>query len=364
MEVNVTPFWQGLGKPVDGETATVDELLEKAGAEFKVEKHALYFNGNVRVPGMYCIARDVDHKVYSVVGENYVPIAHRESFDFFQRLAKKGESKITAVGSLKAGQFIWALCETKFGFTLDGHDEVASYLLFTIPHQLGTTMSVQLLAQRQVSGATFPIPIDDDGGKTHRLVNLKSEEAVELEAERIFAATDIRTTEFRQIAQAATQSRPSDDDTTRAFLYRMLKLTPIDKQTPWKEHKLIRLMSDAMMQSPGSSLPSAMQNKEPTWWGVLSALAYTIDYQSGNAPDTRVQNSWFGWTGDAKRRAVITLAAELSIPHTDAERMEQQVMGEEDEADGIAEVMADEEGQLGEGHDEQNPRSTRRRRNR
>lgn len=330
--MRVTPYWQGLGEYIDIGNPSIDYLLERADAKWTVDKYPLKFSYpvtekdpislearntqvDVRVPGMYSLARSTDKRVYSIVGENYTPHVHADWFQFFLKLAQKGSATPVAVGSIKGGQFIWMIAETPYSFELPGNDKLMARLLFFVPHQLGTSVGAQLLAWREKSGVAFPLALGEKSSdKTHSFIQaFRSEEAIQKEADRLFPIVDLRMQEFSRISAAAAENRPADDEEIRLFFYRMLRLKPVDKEKPWKEHKLVRLASDATTGAPGYNTPSAKKPEGATWWGVLSALAYTIDYQSGNAPDTRVQNAWFGWTGDAKRRAIATLAERFGI---------------------------------------------------
>ncbi len=316
-------IWGEVGHATTLQQPTADHLMEMAGVKGEVEKRALYFKDeeDVRVPGMYAIVRPEDHKVYTVVGENYIPIKHRESIEYFLKIIHKIGGRTVASGTLREGQFVWVMASTPYTVQV-GDDKLTGCLLFTIPHLLGTAMNVQLLAVRDKSGAAFPLPLLSDARGSHRLVILASEEALEKESKRISKAVQSRLARFKKMVQQAAKTCPSNMDTVRMYFYKTLRLPMAEDDQPWKEHKLVRLAIDNLSSAPGHTTTTSKQSSRPTWWNVLCSLAYLLDFQAASSADNRVFNSWYGPASDVKRRAISALTNQLMPGTNQAEEDE------------------------------------------
>ena len=65
---------------------------------------------------------------------------------------------------------------------------------------------------------------------------------------------------------------------------------------------------DAILDSPGSDLPSA----RGTWWGALNGVTYAVDHQLGKSEDTRLTSAWFGQRASLKQHA-LNLAYDYAV---------------------------------------------------
>lgn len=288
----LTP-WSGVGVDVE-QGETLENILSKAKLNYTVEKIPLKLEGQI-VPGLYGVVRAEDKKFFSVAGENY-PITQPDvAFRFFEKfIGNRGE--IAAAGKFRDGMFSWLLARCEAGFSLTGDDKVQGYLLFTLPYVVGIGMSVQLMAIREATHVSLPLPLSMKR-KGLRLIRHAKQEAVQSDSETIFKKANDGLQEFKVMATAAADMKIADDELDE-FFHQSFDLTPADEA--WKEHKLIRMSHHAMTAAPGQQTKSC----QGTWWGALMAVAYVIDFQSGNSPDTRLYNAWHGWTYTVKARAL------------------------------------------------------------
>src|SRR5215470_19096258 len=100
--------WHGEGEPVNN-NMSVNAMLKKAGLDWTVSKHPLYFPMPVAegektrmriVPDEYALVRDSDLSVLDTVGPAFKPVQNAEVFDFFKRFVKAGDMEMETAGSL------------------------------------------------------------------------------------------------------------------------------------------------------------------------------------------------------------------------------------------------------------------------
>ncbi len=262
--------WQGLGADIDAQLSP-HEMLVKAKLDFK---------------------------------RPYKSPANHETFRFFKSFAEGGEAHIQTVGQLDNGRVIWALAGLNAQFTLNGADPVAGYLLFSSRDEKRDTVSMQVTAVRAVCGNTFqvasegrslfkntfrrkfiPTPPFLSPAATHlddKMIH-KAKENIGLAREAIaaFAADAERLADLKV-----------DDATARRY---MSEVFQAEKSAEKKTDRAI----EAMHKAPGQDLVSSSM----TAWGLLNAVAYTVDHKLANNQDSRLRLAWFGSHADIKKRA-------------------------------------------------------------
>jgi hypothetical protein len=82
-------------------------------------------------------------------------------------------------------------------------------------------------------------------------------------------------------------------------LHRNLRYTDLNKAG--------KVILDAIIDSPGSDLPSA----KGTYWGAVNGVTYAVDHKMGTSEDSRLTNAWFGQRASLKQKA-LDLAVEYA----------------------------------------------------
>jgi phage/plasmid-like protein (TIGR03299 family) len=151
--------WHGLGTPVPSDL-TPDQMLEKAGLNWEVEKVPAYANVNgeqVEV-GKSALVRTSDNRVLDVVGNDWNPLQNADAFDFFNDFVMAGDMDMHTAGSLLGGKRVWALAKVKDSFELfGGKDRVDNYLLFSNPHEYGMSIDIRMTPVRVVCNNTLTV---------------------------------------------------------------------------------------------------------------------------------------------------------------------------------------------------------------
>lgn len=146
--LNGEPAWHKLGAVANGWTS-VDDALDMAGLNWKVEKRPLFWGSmpesvmgidRVRVGQQYATVRVDDDGAQTqlgTVGELYVPFQNAEAFSFLQEISEQDGSKFSSAGLLSQGSVVFVSMELGEDLIIDPQgaaDRVKRWLLFTNRH--------------------------------------------------------------------------------------------------------------------------------------------------------------------------------------------------------------------------------------
>ncbi len=284
--------WHGLGARVDGDIG-VDEMLVKAGLDWKVEKRALFtFDDNgqkSRVNGRYALVRSSDNRVLTLTGPAWKPLQNSEVLGFFRDYADAGGCKLETAGSLRGGKFIWGLAKINHSFEASPGDVVNGYLLFMSPHQVGSAITISTTTIRVVCMNTMRMALEDSATSTHHRQNHLKEfdrdsaaMAVEAAHEQLYRAG--------QEARALVNVRMSTFDTVRLlsshFQENLSRRSGKDMVDPANWNKHLAGVMASVNSAPGAQPGTA--------WGVLNGVTHWIDHEAGRVSDTRILRAWLG----------------------------------------------------------------------
>ena len=317
--------WHGLGERVDG-NLTPKEMAKAARIDWTVSKRELWMGGGedsdgslLRVPGNYALVRDTDNRVLSPsVSEGYKPFQNLEVIEFFDKFVKAGDMTMETAGSLRNGQFIWALSKLKSDFELPGGDKVNGYLLLMSPHKVGFGLWIQFTPIRVVCNNTLSLALgfnlDSKQGMSvaaqqkgvFRFPHLSEFDGqAKRMAEEALGLSTNQMSEFRAAA-AVLASAPANEEEIRDYLLDVFGVRrAIEEGVQKREPKAITHVMEALEKAPGADLKSA----RGTWWGAVNAVTYAIDHTLGANRDSRMSSAWFGERSTYKRRA-LSLALE------------------------------------------------------
>ena len=167
--------WHGLGVEVHNDL-TPQQMMQKAGVDWKVHEVESFveFNGEKLPTGQKSLIRESDNKILTNVGENWHPCQNETAFEFFQEYVAAGDMEMHTAGSLKGGQYVWALAKIKESFDLFGGDQVDSYMLFSNPHVYGKSIDVRFTPIRVVCNNTLTFALNGESNRAVK-INHKSE---------------------------------------------------------------------------------------------------------------------------------------------------------------------------------------------
>jgi phage/plasmid-like protein (TIGR03299 family) len=282
--------WHGLGTPVPSDL-TPEQMLEKAGLNWEVEKVPAYANVNgeqVEV-GKSALVRTSDNRVLDVVGNDWNPLQNADAFDFFNDFVMAGDMDMHTAGSLLGGKRVWALAKVKDSFELfGGKDRVDNYLLFSNPHEYGMSIDIRMTPVRVVCNNTLTVSLRSASNNfakvSHRTV---------FDAETVketMGLAEIKLNKYQEAAEFIASKR----------LFPVLGEAKRKKQSKGAKNVL-----ELLDTQPGAELG------EGTFWQLYNGVTYYVDHEMGRTDDNRLNNAWFG-AGVKKKQDALDLALEMA----------------------------------------------------
>ena len=269
----ITEFpWATTGKNVSGAKSTAD-ILKKAGLDWTVLKVGTLAEGRsvslrskalLRVPGDILLGEGV--------GENWTDVQNSDAFDLFHDIADRGRMSIRYAGSFKRGQVVWAIAEAG-SFVVDG-DRVTTNVLFTNPHQYGSSIDARFMTVRETSMCTMTwgaiVQFHHRRSLDERVVDEMSVVVAEQSAS------------FRA---AAERMRSRTVDAARLEGY-------------------LRLVFPARASVARAMEISGRPEFAGDAWGAFNLVCFMCDHALGNGEDTRLLSAWYGKNWGVKTRAL------------------------------------------------------------
>jgi len=331
--------WHKLGNAVSNDL-TPDEMAKAAQCDWEVGKTPVYqeWNGTFRpVEDRFNLVRSTDGKVLDIVGPMYQPVQNVEALRFFTEFVSAGSMKMETAGSLEGGHRVWGLASIQKGFTLAGGDRVEGYLLLCNPHRQGEAFTCKFTPVRVVCHNTITMALNG-GGASFRMSHANRFDAdMQQQAKVALGLATKRLGEFEEKATMLSTSQVASE--ARLVEYVSVLSGSMVLETAIAESEAANLVDamiaadegarkvqatraadlnragkmilDAILESPGSDLPST----RGTWWGAVNGVTYAVDHQMGRTDDSRLTSAWFGQRATVKQQAV-----ELAVAYATAGR--------------------------------------------
>jgi phage/plasmid-like protein (TIGR03299 family) len=234
----------------------------------------------------------------------YKSPANHETFRFIKAFAEAGEAHVQTVGQLDGGRIIWALAGLNVKFAVNGGDPVEGCLLFASRDEKRDSVHMLVTAVREVCGSTFQVASEGRSlfKNAFRRVFIPtppflSPAATHLDDKMIQKAKENIGLAREAIAAFASDAErlaglTVDEATAHRYMVEVF-------QSEQLAEKKTGMAIEAMTQAPGQNLEVASM----TAWGLLNAVAYTVDHQLSKNQDSRLRLAWFGSHADIKKRA-------------------------------------------------------------
>ena len=292
--------WHGLGVPVSNDL-TVYQMMDKANLNWKVHEVPNYvdWEGQRVNTTFKSLIRETDGRILTTVGKDWNPVQNEEAFKFFEEYVNVGDMEMHTAGSLKDGQYVWALAKVKDSFELFSGDKVDSYLLFSNPHVYGKSIDIRFTPIRVVCNNTLTLSLS---GKNNKAVKIRHR--TKFNAEQVKETLGIATEElqkYKEVAQYLGSTRIKDVET---LIHYYNDVYPRDEKhgtTPLKEETLSKPAKVALKNfdtQPGAKFA------EGSWWQAFNSVTYSQDHVYGKNKDNRLYNSWFGRGQVLKKKAL------------------------------------------------------------
>jgi len=282
--------WHGLGTKVSNDL-TPQQMMEKAGVDWKVHEVESFveFNGEKMPTGQKSLIRETDGKILTNVGKDWHPCQNETAFEFFNEYVLAGDMEMHTAGSLRDGQYVWALAKVKESFDLFGGDQVDSYMLFSNPHVYGKSIDVRFTPIRVVCNNTLTFALDSQSQRAVK-VGHRAQFQPDMVKEQLGIAHE-KFAKYKEMAQFLGSKRFSVDSLIQYYNEVFPLTSGKDKQNIINLETISRQAKnayDVLETQPGS------EYAEGTWWQAFNSVTYVTDHVQGRNADNRLHSQWFG----------------------------------------------------------------------
>lgn len=294
--------WHGLGHRID-DAPTVPKMIKKAGLDWSVNKHPLYYSekgadekAESKVEDAYALVRSSDGKCLDVVGKSYRPVQNKDAFQFFNEFVEAGKAKMETAGSLRGGRYVWGLANLQSSFKLEGNDEVKGYLLVASPHEQGKSLIIKFTTIRVVCNNTLTLALKHSGNEFRMAHRSEFDDNARNRAKEVLGIAREQMAEFETNARKLKKMKLTEKDIIEvlANVYQPEdNLKKIMEDLSKNTSPTTRRVLDVLHNAPGAD--------PTTGWGVLNAVTYHSDHVIGRTADRRVYNAWLGKTANHKQ---------------------------------------------------------------
>lgn len=283
--------WHGLGTKVSNDLTPV-QMMQKAGLDWEVEKVDAFIQvGDEQIKtGQQALVRTSDSSILTNVGSGWNPVQNETAFEFFSEYVAAGDMEMHTAGSLKGGQYVWALAKVKESFDVFGDDRVDSYLLFSNPHQYGKSIDVRFTPIRVVCNNTLTMSL---AGQADRAVKVghRTEFNPDMVKEQLGIAHE-KFAKYKEMAQFLGSKKFKVEDLLN-FYNNVFPHThtpnKVDSVATKEEmSRTAQQCLDVLETQPGA------QYGEGTWWQAFNSVTYVTDHLQGRSTENRLHSQWYG----------------------------------------------------------------------
>lgn len=285
--------WHGLGTKVD-ENLTPAEFQTVAGLDWNVVPVPAYadYNGQRIESGHQMLIRDIDSKPLTMITGDWNPVQNSEAFEFFNEFCEAGSMKMDTAGSLKGGQWVWALAKTTETFEVFGGDEVQSYLLFSNPHIYGRSIDIQFTPTRVVCNNTLNVALNESSNRV-RMNHRRVFDADE--AKMMLGIAHDKMENFKTMVQFMGTKSYKDEILMEYFD----EIFPShSKKEDAESSANAKRAFEVIETQPGAEYAKG------TWWQAFNAVTYLVDHEIGRSAESRLTSNWYGLNKSKKMKAL------------------------------------------------------------
>ena len=298
--------WHGLGTRVS-EDISVDDMLKESGLDWEVQKVPAYaeLNGQKIASGHDMLIRTSDNTALDMVSGNWNPVQNAEAFDFFREFVEAGDMEMHTAGSLQDGKRVWCLAKVKDSFTINGNDQVDSYLLLTNPHMYGRAVDIRFTPIRVVCNNTLTLSL---GQKSDYQVSMSHKKAFDAEeAKQLLGIAKEKMSQYEQMATFLSEKRWTDETLKRYLSVVFPNTNPNAKTKSFDikdfdqyASKNAKRALEVMPSQPGAEMGRG------SFWQAYNAVTYLTDHELGRSQDSRLASAWYGLNKVKKVKALET----------------------------------------------------------
>jgi len=295
--------WHGLGVKVPADL-TPEQMLEKAGLDWTVDKVDLFYGENKMVPGKKGLVRSSDGRYLDTIGDDWNPLQNVDAFEFFNDFVMAGDMEMHTAGALENGRRVWALAKVKDTFEVFKEDVIEQYLLFSNPHKYGMSIDVRMTPIRVVCNNTLTFALDMMSDRMVR-INHRAEFDADAVKETLGVAKEKLDT-YKEAAVFLGSKRYNKENIVEYFS-RVFPRTSNKRDDEENVSRNAKQALEIIDTQPGAEFGRG------SWWQAFNTVTYMTDHTLGRSQDTRLQSAWFG--GNRKKKMD---ALELALEYAEA----------------------------------------------
>lgn len=274
----------------------LDEVLQKAGLDWEVKLHDLYFHDEGKVTAIRdrALVRHPGNVFLDVVGPKYKPVQNIQLMEFLKDYLECGDATIDYAGSFDNGRWVWVLAKLNERFDLGDGDVIDGYILIANPHMYARGLTVKVTSVRVVCSNTLTFPLmSGERGIRIRHVKEFNEEVMNKAKRTIGIARDQFMSYRAQLAMLC--DTPITLESAILAWSDILGVNHSQRESP-VIRRLIELFE-------GEGLGASMSTARNTAWGALNAVTQWVDHERGRKPENRLREAWIGSGERLKARA-------------------------------------------------------------
>tara|TARA_R110002074_G_scaffold24853_1_gene73965 strand:- start:23320 stop:24321 length:1002 start_codon:yes stop_codon:yes gene_type:complete len=305
--------WHGKGTPLE-KAPKIEDALELAGLNWKVEKKPTYFGDPPRLvskTGHFVTVRTDANKVLGNVGTKYEILQNVDAFAPFNVIKDYGYTLETA-GSIDNGKRVWILAKTPDEYLI-GDDKVLDYVLLYTSHDGSSGSCFRDVFIRVVCQNTLTASLKGQRTFEYKLRHTKSIN------DRVNELTDKIHLRKGNISKAVDSMNsflevPFNEDSLDIYLEAVMPfLSNRHKETNKELGIFTRNKALPVYNALKNSFYRGKGNKGETLWDAYNAVTEYHDHIKSHKQDW-VKSTQFGASSKYKKDAFF-IANQMAIKH-------------------------------------------------
>jgi phage/plasmid-like protein (TIGR03299 family) len=280
----------------------LEDVIQRAGFDFEVEKAALYNEGNDELDGFYALRREDTKEVMNVVRGRYQPVHNRQMFEPFDQMVRDFGATYENAGLVRGGRTCWISAKLPGEITVNGKDKLEQRIV-GMAHHDGTKRNSYFQFTKRIWCNNMLRMLQSEANKRghHIRHTTKWQEHLEKAREGFNSAVRAASAFGGQAEQLADHALGSNQ--AECFLQ---NLYPIIKED--SKQKITR--TNNRREHVTELFHNGKGNEGKTRWDMLNAVTEYYDHHVGNkksTPSSRFMSNMSGYGPDRVKQQAFRL---------------------------------------------------------
>jgi phage/plasmid-like protein (TIGR03299 family) len=289
--------WHGIGKRVD-HVLTASEAIIAANLGWAVTGVPIYDNNGTELKDYQAIKREDTGDVFQVCKKSYTPVQNTECFRMFDEVVGTGLAKYEIAGSLQGGKKVWMLAKLPYDFSVNGSDEVNSYITLINGHDGSLALQMYETPVRVVCSNTLRASINNRSNVVSARHTISGKANFVNRASVILAKTKKYFEEFKLAAITMAKKEMIDSD-INAFLKQLFEVEgKTREEVSTRVYNQMREVKHLINYGTGNTQAGI----RGTAWAAYNGVTEYVDHKKGT-DENRLTSSWLGSGAELRERA-------------------------------------------------------------